>query len=357
MTRLFDPPISHAGPFSGDKILWFPEHIRSLAEGGNPAPITAEIDLTNACDLDCPYCSQANYRKGHETLDPSVAITAIEDLVDLGCKSVVFTGGGEPLIHRQAQSLIAYAGYRGLQVALITNGTQLAACDLDQLVENCAWIRVSLDSHDADSYLKSKGQPRFDRVIQGISRLVEAKRRTGAGVTIGLGYVTSNHNFAELPQAAGLASLLGVDYIQARPLIFDQGDPRAESYPLAHDPNALAAARLHEREGFRVYASVPKYEDVASETRGYARCYGIYFATSIGATGEVWSCCHTRGVERLSLGNLHRDPFKDIWNNVVKRKLVYSRINLAECMPLCRMHATNKLLDRINWRPVHEAFL
>lgn len=360
MTRLFDPPDDRAGPFSGDKILWHPEELRKLAEGEIPSPITAEIDLTNVCDLACPYCSAVNYKRYHETLDPSVVITTVEDLVDLGGKSVVVTGGGEPLIHRQAVQLISYIKYRGLDVALITNGTRLNSVEVESLVEACTWIRISLDSHDAASYAQSKGIQRFEDVRKGIARLVRAREAAHSKTTIGVGYVTHQANFKHLMDAAALASDLGVDYIQARPLIFEPGDARANEYPLHHDEAALQAARLYNREGFAVYASTPKYQDIGEETlaeRGYRRCLGIYFATSIGAGGEVWTCCHTRGVERLSLGNVNRESFKTIWQNAERRKAVYGRINLAECMPLCRMHATNKLLDRINWRPTHESFL
>ncbi len=360
MPRLRLPDRHHAGMFSGDKILWHAEALRQLQRGEVPPPITVELDLTNTCNLACPYCTNAEYKAARgESLDLATAARVLTELAELGTKAVTFTGGGEPLCHSGVEQLLCLAHDLGLDVALITNGVRLDAIDLEDLVWRLRWVRVSLDAHDPETYRLSKGRDEFSRVIENVRALVEAKRLAECETTLGLGYLTDAANCQHFAEFARLGRALGVDYVQARPLTFLPGDPRAAQYPPGFSWPALREALKEETESFKVYASLPKYEDIETlHQRPYRACTGVYFSCVVGATGDVWTCCHLRGNERFSLGNVEARLFAEIWGDVGHRNEVYARIgDFRECMPLCRFHQHNKLLDRLNWEARHVNFL
>jgi radical SAM protein with 4Fe4S-binding SPASM domain len=359
MSRLYLPKGHPAGPFSGDKILWHAAALDALRRGEVPPPITVELDLTNACNLNCPYCTNAEYRTSRrESLNLEVAAGVISELADLGTKAVTFTGGGEPLLHSGVEQLIRLAQESGMDVALITNGVRLDAVDLEEIVWRLKWVRVSLDAWDQASYAKSKGKDHWETVVENIRALVAAKRQAKCETTVGLGFLTDAFTSSHFPEVARLGAKLGVDYVQARPLTFLRGDLRAAQFPESVNRSALVEARRYQTESFRVLASLPKYEDIGAAERGYTWCSGVYVSCVVGATGDVWICCHMRGNERFSLGNVRERPFADIWHDVDLRNEVYRRIGrFEECMPLCRFHAQNRLLARINWGADHVNFL
>ena len=360
MPKLYLPTDSLAGPFSGDKILCHAEALHALMEGRVPPPITLEFDLTNVCCLNCPYCTNAAYRQEQKvSLTPPVASQTLLGLAELGAKAVTFTGGGDPLVYPEFDVMLGIAADEAeLDCALITNGVLLDNCDLRYIVERLRWVRISLDAHDAASYKASKGADCWERVLSNIRMLVDAKRSTQSETTIGIGYLTDTWRWAYFPDAARVARDLGVDYIQARPLTFAPGDTRERDYPSGYSKGAIDEAKALETDTFKVYASVPKYQDIYDADRGYKLCTGVYFSCVIGATGDIWICCHMRGMPKYSLGNVYTESFVDIWQDIDRRNAIYRRIGKFEdCMPLCRFHGQNRLLSRLNWHPMHCNFL
>jgi len=72
----------------------------------------------------------------------------IHDLEVLGCAAVTITGGGEPLLYRWINELIALCVWKAIFVGLVTNGTKM------QLIPpNVSWVRISADTNRMfDSY-------------------------------------------------------------------------------------------------------------------------------------------------------------------------------------------------------------
>jgi MoaA/NifB/PqqE/SkfB family radical SAM enzyme len=359
--RLELPIVKHVGPFSGDKILWHPEELRKLAAGKVPAPITVELDITNRCNLNCGYCTNDTYRKESAVhLDFDTVKRVLADLKVLGTKAVTLTGGGEPTLHPNFLGIVKYARRIGLDVSLITNGVAFDT-DLSEIaIPLLTWVRFSLDAHDRESYYVSKGVNAFERVIGNIKMAVAiARDLERRAPTIGIGYLTHGGNCSQVVSATLLARSLGVNYVQFRPITFVPGDDRGKKYALQYDPVAMHEAELLETPGFMVFVSAPKYSDIHDpERRGYDTCTGVYFSCVVGATGDVWICCHMRGMPEFSLGSVRERSLREIWRDVVHRNEVYERIgDFSKCMPLCRFHAQNKLLGRINWRAMHVNFL
>ncbi|MGQ4827615.1 radical SAM protein, partial [Enterococcus faecalis] len=90
-------------------------------------------------------------------------------------RGVSFTGGGEPMLHKDFTSIIVHARQVGLDVGLITNGSAITARNVDVLVDNLSWVRVSMAGGDPESYKAVQGVDHFDRVIANIGLLTKAR--------------------------------------------------------------------------------------------------------------------------------------------------------------------------------------
>lgn len=349
-----------AGAFSGDKIIWHGEVLNALREGRIPPPVTVEIDPTNGCNLACSFCTNSVYRQEAKASLPSELLAeTIDSLADIGTKAVTFTGGGEPTLRDDLPQHIFHASKRGMKVGLVTNGVRLQNPPpgmLETIVNHTTWVRVSLDACDAEEFLSRKGQDKFDAVIQGIINLLVMREKQRGKTTIGVGYLTDStiqFNWSALLRRIA-AWPHRPDYIQFRPAIFMPSDNRITDQT---SPDIITAAIQFGRSlGLNVTASIPKYDDVG-KPRGYGTCFGVYTSCVIGATGDVWVCCHARGISGQSLGNINVQSFPSIWFDAASRNLVYGNIDLSKCMPLCRFHPQNKLLNQLSWFPTHIEFL
>ncbi len=348
-----------SGPFSGDKILWHLNTLEILKSGQTPPPISVEFDLTNVCNLDCPYCTNADYRKKcEEFLTPDIAERTIRELSVMGTKSITFTGGGEPTMYPYLEKMLRLAKELGMDVALITNG--LRAFSSEAILETCTWVRFSVDAFDKESYIKSKQVDGFARVCRNIKTLTEEKKKRNSTCTIGIGILTETVGSGMLAKTVEVFKPLEADYIQFRPMTFLNEDERDQTHEIQWNEEDYVKAKSLETDAFKVFISAAKYRNLNKQAaqRNYKYCTGVYVSCVVGATGDVWICCHMRGNQKFSVGNINARTFSEIWNDTETRNTVHARIgNFKECMPLCRFHGQNTLLANINWQPQHVNFL
>ena len=112
--------------FNQLKVLCYTERIEKILRGEIPLPVGVEIDPSNICNYDCPWCFYSKYRKNKNVMISSTNFTKIMDeLVELDIKSVTFTGGGEPLVNPNTVRIIEEYGNK-IDIGLVTNGSLLA---------------------------------------------------------------------------------------------------------------------------------------------------------------------------------------------------------------------------------------
>ena len=95
-------------------------------------PISIHIMPTSRCNLKCVMCSVANRPK--EDLDFDLIVDVINKLHEIGLKSIVFSGGGEPLLYQRFNQVLAFLNdyYNDIDIGIITNGILLNTIDLSQ---------------------------------------------------------------------------------------------------------------------------------------------------------------------------------------------------------------------------------
>jgi len=83
------------------------------------------LELTSKCNLACNYCFKEVEKKERKTL----LLTDYKDIIlqgkDLGCKTVVFPGDGEPTLDENFEELISFNDQNDLNTVVFTNGIRL----------------------------------------------------------------------------------------------------------------------------------------------------------------------------------------------------------------------------------------
>jgi hypothetical protein len=98
--------------------------VKSYLAGGNPFPPSVEIDPSNACNHDCGFCvyhSMHGTDRG-ERLSRAKLLSLVDELHVLGCRSILFVGGGEPMTNSHTVEAIERAAGHGIACGLVTNG-------------------------------------------------------------------------------------------------------------------------------------------------------------------------------------------------------------------------------------------
>ncbi|MCK4647959.1 radical SAM protein [bacterium] len=348
--------------FSSDKILAHLDRINEWLKTGITCPITFELDMTNICNHRCPWCFGFYDRDNKDNITLQEAKEIIYQIKEFGGRGLTFTGGGEPLCNPATPEAIQYAKSIGLDIGFITNGSILNEQIAKILVENCVWIRISLDAASPTMFKKTHGMSRkaFDKVIENIKLLVKEKKRLNSKSTIGAGYLTSPETKKEIYEFALLCRDLKIDYAQFRPLLIGFGNNQVDYSRKVQRGiiKEIEKSLKLSKNGFQVLYSKHKYDCMKNgETfRSYGKCFGHHFATVICADKKMYICCHFRGVKKYSIGDLSKNTLKEIWHSEARKK-VYENINLKGCIPLCRCNTFNTILWNIKQEKVHKNFI
>lgn len=154
-------------------------------------PSSANIMLTNRCNLRCMMCKQWKGPFERE-LSAEDWKRVISDLKKNGIRSLHFTGG-EPLLRNDLRELIAYGTENGFAVGMTTNGMLLDAGSLKGLVDSgLRSVAVSIDALDSE-YEKVRGMAgSFAKVKKAVSAIGNAVRTRGMDAYINFTLMKGN---------------------------------------------------------------------------------------------------------------------------------------------------------------------
>lgn len=205
-----------------DKKIFY---LANWLEGGTTPPYTLEIRLTNVCNLKCLSCWHTipMEKWDYTTELPDEAFVNIAEIAGrIGVKRIEITGGGEPLIKKNAfLKIVELANKFGMEGCLTTNGT-LFTEDLIKKIVKFGWseILLSLDGPDAEThdYLRQKNGC-FDKVMNNLKLFNKSKGKfKSSKPQIKFVPVLTNVNFDKLPDFIELAKKFCVHEVRFQPL-------------------------------------------------------------------------------------------------------------------------------------------
>jgi MoaA/NifB/PqqE/SkfB family radical SAM enzyme len=128
--------------------------LQSVADGSVYLPFFAKIKLLWDCNLSCSFC---NLPKDITPMNPEYARNLIDQLAQIGCGKINFSGG-EIFLYDGIFDLLEYAVKKGIKVNCTSNGTMLDKEKVKQLRDNgINSITISLDAPTADLHDKIRG--------------------------------------------------------------------------------------------------------------------------------------------------------------------------------------------------------
>ena len=311
-------------------------------------PLHMEISLSNRCNHRCTFC-YINWSQGRIDMPEEMIVNLIRDAKQLGVKSALIAGEGEPTLNKAYVKAIETAGEVGLDMALNTNAIAMNADDLNTVLPHLLWMRCSMQASNKELYARLHGttERHFDIAVRNISTAVDVKRKNNLDVTLGIQQVLLNENIHDTANLARLAKNIGVDYYVIKPCHPHEYNTYTKEYGILEEYREV----LEEAEGLsdgNFTASVRwNFLGEAETPRTYTKCLGLPFIIQIGADGRVSTCypmCdranHVYGsLQDMGIAEiLTSKRYQDTW------KWVASNVDVSKCMPCCRQHNVNKYL-------------
>lgn len=334
-----------ADRFSELRILRWHDRISGIVEDGiGFGPIRIGLDLTNLCNDNCPWCEPLQYREHtikdrKHTLSTEVAREVLKDAADMDCKTVNFSGGGEPLLHHDFGVLLRYSRQLGMRSWVVTNGFFIDIW-LGVLL-GADHVRVSLDASNEDEYGEMHGVKgsEFERVCRNTTELAKA-RIAARSPEIGISYLVAdcNRHTDSIRRIFEFAKNAGVDFIQFRPVSGESSLTKfsGEWLPLAKAIEDIA----REYPSVECFPLGKRWKDVFLQ-REFKKCYAAFTTAVIGANGDVQVCCDRRDI---SYGNVYEQSFKEIWHSG-KHRQAANDIVPAFC-DRCLMCGYNRAVEK-----------
>lgn len=353
-------------PFTPLKLLRHAPKVEAMLRGEVVYPTSVELDLTNVCNHGCPWCSFNGFRQENWVGLPTARVlTLLDELADVGVQSITFTGGGEPLVHKDAATILAKAAER-LAYGVVTNGRRLEGPVADSIAASATFVRVSLDAGSTQTHqlLHATALPEYRRILDNMARMV-ARAKTHdrpAPLTVGASFCVFDTNLHELSLAAQKVKATGADYLEVRPVFPTEWRGGGFTNPLtpAHVDaarEALAEAQaLYDGDGFHVIGMIQRFDQVGQAGKPYSRCQIGPLTTVINADGYLYHCCVQRGQPNFRAGSILDRPFREVWMDAAHRRM-QAAIDVTQCPP-CRYDGYNQVIaEAFQGDALHSAFL
>jgi MoaA/NifB/PqqE/SkfB family radical SAM enzyme len=325
--------------------------VQQVLYGKIPTPEVAEFFITNYCSFCCPHCRCAKTHEGkHSFIDITLYKKIIDELLETGCKTIEFGGGGEPLEHPDILEILHYLKEKKMRCGIITNGYQLIGNSrlADIILEVADWVRISLDAVSDDSYQRIHGRKDLSytllkSALASFSQKASTSDNPAMRTRLGLKLIIQQFNRHELVMALDETLEIGADYLQFKWL---------ENHPFAIPKEErklidLLINKLKTKaEGKIPIDYLPGYGG-ETDSKTDQPCLLSVLHPLIDWDGKVYICAffHHRK-DSHCLGDLSAESFEKIWYSPEHKECI-EKVQRHQCVPNCPIKRYNSIIDFI----------
>ena len=277
----------------------------------SPHPMWLLAELTYACPLQCPYCSNpVDFAHIGDELDTDAWLRVLREARALGAVQLGFSGG-EPLARRDLDTLIGEAHKLGYYTNLITSGVGMDADRVARFRElGLDHIQVSFQAGDRALNDRIAGTEAFDHKL-AMARAVKAN-----GFPMVLCFVMYRENIDRISDILDMAAELEADHVELANTQYNGwAVPNRDSLLPSPEQLQRAEAVAHDyQERFRgrmkIYYVVPDYYE--TRPKACMNGWGKIFLT-VAPDGTALPCQAARQLPGLEFPNVKDHSVESIW--------------------------------------------
>ncbi|MEE2767159.1 MAG: pyrroloquinoline quinone biosynthesis protein PqqE [Pseudomonadota bacterium] len=268
-------------------------------------------ELTYACPLQCPYCSNpVDFASHGNELDTEDWLRVLSEARSMGAVQLGFSGG-EPLVRQDLSVLVRHARELGYYSNLITSAYGLSEDRIVELKEaGLDHIQVSIQASSRDLNDHIAGTASFDKKCEVAHQIKKH------GYPMVLCIVIHKQNIHQMESILDMAAELGADYVELANTQYygwahlnrDNLLPTREEFRKAE---AIAQSYKEKMKGrMKIYYVVPDYYE--DRPKACMNGWGTTFLT-IAPDGMALPCHSARILPGLACPNVRQMSVREIW--------------------------------------------
>lgn len=346
------------------KLIYHVARVDDWLKGKLIYPIYMEVSPAGACNHRCTFCGFdfMNYQPRY--LDTVLFKEKLSELGELGLKSIMYGGEGEPFLHHNMAEIINYTKASNIDVAVTTNAVLLKKRITDKILGDIQWIKASIDAATANTYAKIHccNPNDFNQVIKNMTYAAKVRRDNNYSCTLGMQMLLLPENHQEAVSLAKFARDIGMDYLVIKPYSQHPQSKTTKYSSIKYSNYEYLEDELTKfnTDNFNVLFRIWTMKKWDKGKRSYHHCLALPFWSYIDAAGNVWGCSVYLNDERFFYGNIYQQSFREIWEG--KKRLqslhwVEEKLDISQCRINCRMDEINRYLWELKYPPEHVNFI
>jgi GTP 3',8-cyclase len=338
--------------------------IHQWLQKGDVAPLYMEVSPSGSCNHRCVFCALDFMGYKPRFLQTEIFCKRLEEFARAGVKSIMYAGEGEPLLHRDIETIAKETTANNIDIAFTTNGVLLNEKKCESLLPLSSWIKVSCNGGTPETYGTLHGCKKndFNKVIDNLRYAVELKNRHNYQCTLGLQAILLPENRDELTKLAGIAREIGLDYFVVKAYSQHPQSKTNRYADLSYEDCEQLSIELqqYQSDSFQVIFRHSSMQSWNKQEKGYEKCLALPFWSYLDAAGNIFGCSMFLGKNEFYYGNIYENSFQDIWSGEKRKaslKWVDEHLNVEKCRVNCRMNAINQYLWDLRNPAAHVNFI
>lgn len=291
--------------------------VKTILSGKIIPPFEVEIQPSSSCNLACSHCFGRNYMHlpnsiGKEEIKHIAK--EIDNFKENGfeIETAKFCGTtGEPLTNPYTADGIYLFKEQRKKVILFTNGLLLGK--YIEPILSADKINLSLDCASSSTFQCLKKVDGFEKVMSGLEKLVNEKKRKGSKLNITVSYVIGRKNYHEILEFANKMKKIGVDDVLFRVDFTDTEGIKSLAETIEKSLNDAETLSNSECKIVSVYDN-KSIEGNCSAFNTYNRkCFNHNFWACIGSDCNLYVCGHRTYKGVTSYGSILEHSFRELW--------------------------------------------
>ena len=364
--------------YSPVKAAHHMDKIEQFKKGEHPTPLQVQLIISDLCNHNCSFCayrmegytSNKNFGEAdavtgminnnpNRMISYEKSIEILDDCANMGVKALQFTGGGEPTVHPQHKEIFQYTIDKGMDLALVTNGTVMRK-GVPEILAKGKWVRFSIDAATAKSYSEIREVPEtfFQKSLDNITKVVEArKNEPDSDLVIGVGFVVTKENWREIYDAVEIYSKLGVDNVRISAVFTPEDFEYFEEFYDEAKELVRRAKEDFETDEYKVFDLFgDRITDLLQHRPDYDFCSYMHLNVYIGGDLKVYTCCNNAYNDHGEMGSIKDQTFSEYWISESKKEK-YDRFKAYSC-ERCMFNNKNRFINyMIEDNPVHVNYI
>jgi len=271
------------------------------------APPKLGVELTNYCNLACPYCSSPLKLRPQGLMEPTTFCNLVRQVKECGIPWISVCGNGEPTLHPKFPNYVRQLAAATKFLELTTNWQRVNQEIIYSVLQAPVnLMHVSVDGGNKEEYESMRIGGKLERLLQNLTLLKQLKKATHSLTLI-------NIRVMLLPSQYG---------DEQRLLNFwrSYGDVVSKQYILNFDSGSYG------------------YEN---SYKPGSRCTLPFKILDLNWNGNVPLCTYSRRQtgkpEGLSIGNINQNSLLEIWNSqTIRQYREGHRYRKEELIPICK---------------------